>query len=1714
MALQLRRGTNAERLAITPQQGELIFVTDYLAVNITATTIVGSTDTLTFSAAHNLVVGQKLLYQGVTSFGLTTGTIYFVLSAGLTTTACKLSLTSGGTAVDLTDATAQSLIFNKAPTLANGTPVGNVSPLWIGNGSTVGGVSAQVSVLDDLLDVTLTSIQEGQTLYYDATTAQWKNTGIFTIDDTTNSTNVNITTTDFNLLTRTNSNTDLMSPTLELRTMTTATPLAGYGSAINFSANNTAGAVKQLGSVGVNYTDLGVGAEDANFKVKVMKNGVSPLSPESTFIHQFRVESTGDILTAKNLTLNKDKEFSQSTITFSHPTTDGSITWQGTGHFLSGDLVVQGGSDNQVVIDAPSNTGIANIFNGAIGTTNIGNGSTYLNLGGLTAGTRTHIKSPILDLVGDILVGGNEIKTGNYDSQTGVFSNQQTAITLAGIDVTVEGELKVDGNKIKSVNADALTFSSSDVTVVGDLTVGGSGVQSDIIASKSVGSLYIATPTVYVGTGSANTVVDIGGVNTLTTLREDVVVVGDLAVNGDNGGAYADITTTKNQAQLFPLNALTVKLAESATNISMGATTGTTTIRNNAVITGDATVNGGNINLNGSATAATQPFITFAQQADGSNSLYGIRGTSTVDDAWFVGSGSAGDDLGYLEIATGDNLSGGGNSGGQIYVRQYNGWNSGGVPWYGGSGTIVNTLTLLDANGNTDIPNNLNLGLGSITTPAQNARIFSDGGMPDTIDMGASATAISFGNVSGTGTTTVRNSLVVSGDLTVNGTTTTVNSTTLTVDDKNIEMGSVASPTDTTASGGGITLKGATDKTIIWNNATNGWELNQSVKVAGDLQINGGDFSTGLLNNRLYANRQSTDLNLPSRALVLQAASYTNQTTLATPQIGAGSALGFNAHTSTSSGVATFKEAAYISVGSTNITPTEEAFDMTFGLMNSGDTYATKLKLTSTGDLTLYGGSLTLGNNTIKSSNGTTAIETTSTGDIIVTDDIFAKGNVIQFNYGTTGTPTLGVGFQVERGDLANVEFGWSENIDRWIFTNDGTNYTNLPVATDSLTYAGLTTTTNLTSNGNTTLGSDANDTVTVNGLISGNITFAFNDTATPKGILGKTVSGADDFWFIGGAKTGADAGYAMIATGDNGTEPIYVRQYNGSPISGTVATGRELTLLDGSGNTTIPNILTVNGGDNSTPSINTTGTISVGGNIYGYGNYGMFLNGSSVVVNNNVSGAPTNNGEFSVGRGNAATTKLVWNESTDRWTFTNDGTNYTNLPVATDKPTYAGLNVTASIDSTSGALQLGTASNNHIKLTPNGTGNVLLESSTVGIGDTSGNLSGNLTTNGAGDLILNTNNSNNSGSITITNGVNGAITLAPNGTGVTNVTGNLQVSGNTIKSSSDTALTLSGTNVTVAGDLTVGGNDIKSANGTTALTLADTTGNVTVAGDLFVTGNSILSSGGYSNLQFTNSDVEVVGDLTVTGNDIKSSTGATAISLNGTDVSVGGDLTIGGDLRINGNDIKASNNVTNITLSSNSLTTFAGDIRVNGNDIQASDGNTNITLTSNSLTTFAGDIKLGGNTVYDSSGNNVLDFKTFSSIYGTSYQAKFNTSVNYGLSASYLFIDNMVEMNTSSLTTTSTSTAVLDYFDETSYRSAKYLIQITNGSSHQIWEGMMIHDGTNIFITAYGDLRTGANLATVSAAFNVSTGHPELRVTPVNATQTKFKATKTYIAV
>lgn len=110
-----------------------------------------------------------------------------------------------------------------------------------------------------------------------------------------------------------------------------------------------------------------------------------------------------------------------------------------------------------------------------------------------------------------------------------------------------------------------------------------------------------------------------------------------------------------------------------------------------------------------------------------------------------------------------------------------------------------------------------------------NDGVLSLTGTANEVEVSASTGAITIGLPNNV---TISNTLTVTGDLIVNGTTTSINSTTINVDDKNLELGSTESPTDAGADGGGITLKGTTDKTFNWVDATDAWTSSEHLNLA------------------------------------------------------------------------------------------------------------------------------------------------------------------------------------------------------------------------------------------------------------------------------------------------------------------------------------------------------------------------------------------------------------------------------------------------------------------------------------------------------------------------------------------------------------------------------------------------------------------------------------------------------------------------------------------------------------------------------------------------------------------------------------------------------------------------------------------------------------------------------------------------------------------
>ena len=101
-----------------------------------------------------------------------------------------------------------------------------------------------------------------------------------------------------------------------------------------------------------------------------------------------------------------------------------------------------------------------------------------------------------------------------------------------------------------------------------------------------------------------------------------------------------------------------------------------------------------------------------------------------------------------------------------------------------------------------------------------------------------------FGSLNVTNQTTfsqgvqVGGALTVTGNFTVNGTTTTIDTVNLVVEDKNIGIGSTSTPSNTTADGAGLTIFGGSDgdKTFTWNSNSDAFAFSNAVDIKGAVE--------------------------------------------------------------------------------------------------------------------------------------------------------------------------------------------------------------------------------------------------------------------------------------------------------------------------------------------------------------------------------------------------------------------------------------------------------------------------------------------------------------------------------------------------------------------------------------------------------------------------------------------------------------------------------------------------------------------------------------------------------------------------------------------------------------------------------------------------------------------------------------------------------------
>ena len=159
-------------------------------------------------------------------------------------------------------------------------------------------------------------------------------------------------------------------------------------------------------------------------------------------------------------------------------------------------------------------------------------------------------------------------------------------------------DVKIDGNKIQTTVGNLVLQSattSDRVQVNSNLEVTG----NYLTTNQTSFNLLDGTATTVQAFGAATTLVfsTAGGT---TTFRSDVVINQDLQIKG------GDLTTNATTFNLFNADATTVNAFGVASVINIGATFGTTTIRNDLQVNGNVDVTG-NITLGGTINIGDSP---------------------------------------------------------------------------------------------------------------------------------------------------------------------------------------------------------------------------------------------------------------------------------------------------------------------------------------------------------------------------------------------------------------------------------------------------------------------------------------------------------------------------------------------------------------------------------------------------------------------------------------------------------------------------------------------------------------------------------------------------------------------------------------------------------------------------------------------------------------------------------------------------------------------------------------------------------------------------------------------------------------------------------------------------------------------------------------------------------------------------------------------------
>jgi hypothetical protein len=279
--------------------------------------------------------------------------------------------------------------------------------------------------------------------------------------------------------------------------------------------------------------------------------------------------------------------------------------------------------------DITSTVSTVNVFNATATTVNFAGAATTLEIGAATGTTNINNN---LDVDGNVNMDGGNFTTtagtvniANANSTTVNFAGAATTLEIGAATGTtnINNNLDVDGN----VNMDGGNFTTTAGTVN--------------IANANSTTVNFA---------GAATTLEIGAATGTTNVNNNLDVDGNINLDGGN------FTVTASTVNIANANATTVNFAGAATTLEIGAATGTTNINNNLDVDGNVNIDGGNftttaatvnlanantttLNIGGAATAVSIGAATGTTtvkndlQIDGGDLTFGAATTANIANA-------------------------------------------------------------------------------------------------------------------------------------------------------------------------------------------------------------------------------------------------------------------------------------------------------------------------------------------------------------------------------------------------------------------------------------------------------------------------------------------------------------------------------------------------------------------------------------------------------------------------------------------------------------------------------------------------------------------------------------------------------------------------------------------------------------------------------------------------------------------------------------------------------------------------------------------------------------------------------------------------------------------------------------------------------------------------------------------------------------------------